>query len=195
MSRKCDATWDGAKKFDVKHGTYTVTVDLVNRTCDCRVFQLTGIPCPYVVSAIHSSRQQSTAFVSDYSQLGHEVQWFDGRRIMHCSLCGEAGHRKNKCPNPNSEAKDDNNKTGKTVEKEGHQGERSNNKPKRPYKPKRKANVSWRNKNNEQNEVIEEYIVYEADQSEVDDEQEHVPTQRRPKLTVRRRLPVSLQED
>ncbi|KAK1373632.1 hypothetical protein POM88_029825 [Heracleum sosnowskyi] len=84
---------------------------------------------------------------------------------------------------------------GEIVEKEGHQGEGSNNKPKILYKPKQKANVSWRNKNNEQKEATEEDIVYEADQSKVDDEQEHVPTQQRPKLTMRRRLPVSLQED
>ncbi|KAK1389008.1 hypothetical protein POM88_017186 [Heracleum sosnowskyi] len=81
------------------------------------------------------------------------------------------------------------------VEKEGHQGERSNNKPKIPYKPKRKANVSWRNQNNEQKDATEEDIIYEIDQSEADDEQEHDHTQRKPKLTVRRRLPVSLRED
>ncbi|KAK1388995.1 hypothetical protein POM88_017173 [Heracleum sosnowskyi] len=107
----------------------------------------------------------------------------------------DSGHRKNKCPKPKSQFKDGNNKTGKTVEKEGQEGEGSNNKPKRPYKPKRKANVSWRNTNNEQKDATEEDIIYEADQSEADDEQEHDHTQRKPKLSVRKRLPVSLRED
>lgn len=247
--------------MQVRQGTSTVTVDLVDKTCDCRVFQLTGIPCPHAVSAIHSSRQHPIAFVSEYykrerylqsyiyplealkgedfwefqsnesllppdipkklrgrpkklrrredweggnrtrssqitaSQVGFEVQRFDGRRVMHCSLCGEAGHRKNKCPNPKDPAKETNNNMGKAVENEGQPGERSNNKPKRVFKPKRKANVILRSNKNEQKEATEEHITYGAENSEADDEQEGNHSQRRQKLTVRRRLPVSLEED
>ncbi|KAL1826393.1 hypothetical protein ACET3Z_004805 [Daucus carota] len=78
--------------------------------------------------------------------------------------------------------------------KEGQQGEESNNKPKRAYKPKRKANVSWSNKT-AQKEATEEDIVYRAEHSDADDEQEGNYIQQRQKLTVRRRIPVSLQED
>lgn len=228
-------------------------MDLVNRSCDCRVFQLTGIPCPHVVSAIHSSRQQPIAFVSDYykrdrylqsysyalealkgedfwefhptepllppdipkklrgrpkklrrreeweggnrsrssqitaSQVAHEVQRFGIRKVMHCSSCGQTGHRKNKCTNPESQLKESNCKKGKAFEKEGQQGERANNKPKRPYKPKRKANVSLRNKKNDEKKATD---------SDADDEQEENHSQgARKKLTVRRKVPVSLGEE
>ena len=52
--------------MQVKQGARVVTVDLLNKTCDCRVFQLTGIPCSHAIAAIHDSRQQPIHFVSDY---------------------------------------------------------------------------------------------------------------------------------
>ena len=52
--------------MQVKQGVRVVTVDLLNKTCDCRVFQLTGIPCSHAIAAIHDSRQQPIHFVSDY---------------------------------------------------------------------------------------------------------------------------------
>lgn len=50
----------------VKQGTRAVTVDLVAGTCDCRVFELTGIPCCHAMAAIHDSMQQPLDFVSEY---------------------------------------------------------------------------------------------------------------------------------
>ena len=223
--------------MQVKQGTCTVTVDLVNKTCDCRVFQLTGVPCQHAVSAIHSSRQQPIAFVSEYykrdkylqsysyalealkgedfweylsnepllppdipkklrgmlkrlrrreewergnrcrpsqitaSQVGSALQTFSGRRIMHCSSCGQTGHRKNKCPNPRSEHLESTRKKGKIAEKEGQNGEGEKNKSKRTYKPKRKANVSWRNKMYD-SKAGTENEADEARCNEADDEQE-----------------------
>lgn len=52
--------------MQVKNGSKTLTVDLVQRTCDCRVFELTGIPCPHAVAAIHSRREQPVNYVSKY---------------------------------------------------------------------------------------------------------------------------------
>ncbi|XP_074330397.1 uncharacterized protein LOC141667699 [Apium graveolens] len=65
-ARNWNATWDGAGTYAVKYGVRVVTVDLVNKTCACRVFQLTGIPCAHAIAAIHNSRQQAINFVSDY---------------------------------------------------------------------------------------------------------------------------------
>ncbi|XP_074323846.1 uncharacterized protein LOC141660755 [Apium graveolens] len=65
-SRKWSATWDGAKKFQVKSGTRSVTVDLENGSCDCRMYDLTGIPCHHAIAAIHSRRQEPLDYVSEY---------------------------------------------------------------------------------------------------------------------------------
>ncbi|XP_074357152.1 uncharacterized protein LOC141696904 [Apium graveolens] len=65
-SREWRVSWDGDNKYLVKSGTKAVTVDLSRRSCDCRVFDIKGIPCPHAVAAIHDSRQQPTDFVSNY---------------------------------------------------------------------------------------------------------------------------------
>ncbi|XP_074346458.1 uncharacterized protein LOC141685244 [Apium graveolens] len=65
-SRKWSAAWDGHKKFQVKLGTRSVTVDLDARSCDCRMFDLTGIPCHHAITSIHSRRHQPVDYVSEY---------------------------------------------------------------------------------------------------------------------------------
>ncbi|XP_063949919.1 uncharacterized protein LOC135152758 [Daucus carota subsp. sativus] len=65
-SRKWNAAWDGERKFQVKQGTRCVTVDLERGNCDCRVYDLTGMPCQHAIAAIHSRRHNPTDYVSDY---------------------------------------------------------------------------------------------------------------------------------
>lgn len=65
-SRKWTAGWDGEKKFLVKCGTRAVTVNLESRTCDCRYFDLTGIPCAHAIAAIHDRRHRPVDYISDY---------------------------------------------------------------------------------------------------------------------------------
>lgn len=50
----------------MKSGSRTLIVDLVERTCECRVFQLTGIPCGHAVVGTHSRIEQPIYFVSKY---------------------------------------------------------------------------------------------------------------------------------
>ncbi|XP_074378168.1 uncharacterized protein LOC141719692 [Apium graveolens] len=66
VSREWQATWDGHRSFMVRKGTRSVTVDLEERTCACRVWDLTGVPCAHVVAAIHDRRQQPMSYVSHY---------------------------------------------------------------------------------------------------------------------------------
>ncbi|XP_074336565.1 uncharacterized protein LOC141673723 [Apium graveolens] len=65
-SRKWSAAWDGAKKFQVKSGIRSITVDLENGTCDYRMYDLTGIPCHHAIAVIHSRRQEPLDYVSGY---------------------------------------------------------------------------------------------------------------------------------
>ncbi|XP_074341298.1 uncharacterized protein LOC141678802 [Apium graveolens] len=66
LSRKWQATWDGESKYMVRYGTKSVTVNLDVKTCDCRAWELTGIPCPHAVAAIYDRRHQPLAYVSHY---------------------------------------------------------------------------------------------------------------------------------
>lgn len=121
--------------LQVKNGARTLTVDLTEGKCDCRVFDLTGIPCEHAVAAIHRRREQPVNYVSKYysremylesykiplAALKGEEFWEihstdemlppfvtkklrgrpkkqRGGMVMHCSICKEAGHRRNQCP-------------------------------------------------------------------------------------------------
>lgn len=65
-SRKWRASWDGESKYQVKFNTRFVTVDLDRSSCDCRVFDLTGIPCPHALAAIYNRRHQPIDYVSEF---------------------------------------------------------------------------------------------------------------------------------
>lgn len=60
------ARWDGQRKFQVMKGTRAVTVDLVKGSCDYRAYDLTSIPRPHAIAAIHYRRQQPLDYVSHY---------------------------------------------------------------------------------------------------------------------------------
>ncbi|XP_074324264.1 uncharacterized protein LOC141661180 [Apium graveolens] len=65
-SKQWIAAWDGMKKFQVKSGTRAVIVDLEARSCDCRVFDLTGILCAHAIAAIHERRHNPVNYLSDF---------------------------------------------------------------------------------------------------------------------------------
>ncbi|KAL7585933.1 uncharacterized protein LOC111921312 [Lactuca sativa] len=55
----------GYKEFEVFSGNERYVVDLNQRACGCRSWQLTGIPCVHAVSAISSLNLDVEAFVSN----------------------------------------------------------------------------------------------------------------------------------
>nr|XP_017223024.1 PREDICTED: uncharacterized protein LOC108199627 [Daucus carota subsp. sativus] len=66
LSREWRAAWDGQSKYLVKQSTRAVRVDLSKKSCDCRIFDLTGIPCSHAIAAIHDKREQPVDYVSNY---------------------------------------------------------------------------------------------------------------------------------
>lgn len=56
--------WDGKESYTVKGRGSSVCVSLKNRTCSCRVWDLTGVPCSHAVSAIQESRQNPIEYVA-----------------------------------------------------------------------------------------------------------------------------------
>lgn len=51
-SQKFAATWNGGDAYEVSTAYSCYVVNLKDRTCTCRRFQLTGIPCYHAASAI-----------------------------------------------------------------------------------------------------------------------------------------------
>ena len=66
-ARHCMSTNAGNGKFQVTvHGVETLVVDLVNKKCTCRGFQLTGIPCPHALACIWASGMNLFDYIDDW---------------------------------------------------------------------------------------------------------------------------------
>lgn len=53
-------------KHEVSLGDDTFSVDMNDNTCDCRKWQITGIPCVHVASVIIREKQNVENYVSDW---------------------------------------------------------------------------------------------------------------------------------
>ena len=64
---RCIAQWSGGTKFQVDAGGgEQYVVDLVNKTCSCRKYDLIGIPCNHAIFAIHFKREKPEDYVDAY---------------------------------------------------------------------------------------------------------------------------------
>ena len=63
-SMQCNLTWNGERGFEIKHHGFTHTVDIANRRCSCRSWQLRGIPCPHGVAALHYKNLEPIHYVA-----------------------------------------------------------------------------------------------------------------------------------
>lgn len=58
--------WDGRENFQVKWRGIGFCVNLEERTCSCRVWELTGIPCSHAICAIQKMRKDPVDFVAHW---------------------------------------------------------------------------------------------------------------------------------
>ena len=63
-SGKCYVLWNGQDGFEVKEkDKMRFTVNLAQRTCSCRYWQLSGLPCCHAISAIYKSSKKLDDFI------------------------------------------------------------------------------------------------------------------------------------
>ncbi|KAL7168831.1 hypothetical protein ACSBR2_033959 [Camellia fascicularis] len=65
-ARNCFASVIGDLKFEVDCYDTTNVVDLRERTCGCKDWDLTGIPCKHAISCIYLTREKPEAYVHNY---------------------------------------------------------------------------------------------------------------------------------
>ncbi|XP_065858875.1 uncharacterized protein [Euphorbia lathyris] len=65
-ARNCFCTAVGQDKYSVDCCDTTSVVDLGARTCSCRLWQLSGVPCKHVISAIYTNRERPESYVDRY---------------------------------------------------------------------------------------------------------------------------------
>ena len=58
------ACWVGRTKFEVKNGLESFIVDLEEKRCSCRKWDITGIPCCDAISCIFFNRKNSEKYVN-----------------------------------------------------------------------------------------------------------------------------------
>ncbi|XP_028771738.1 uncharacterized protein LOC114728961 [Neltuma alba] len=68
-SRKWMPRWAGDDKFEVQYNTQRFIVDLKEKTCECRWWQLSGIPCRHAVICIYEKREDPHTYVNEYLTL------------------------------------------------------------------------------------------------------------------------------
>nr|XP_043616054.1 uncharacterized protein LOC122587970 [Erigeron canadensis] len=61
----------GGNKFEVRNSRYAYSVDMDTGTCDCRMWELSGIPCVHVVQAIYKQNKEPEDFVAIWFRKCH----------------------------------------------------------------------------------------------------------------------------
>ncbi|KAF3617852.1 putative C2 and GRAM domain-containing protein-like [Capsicum annuum] len=62
----CTIKLNGVADFEVKEGLCQHTVDIVKRTCSCRLWQLKGIPCAHSVAALLFKKHPLYDYIDSY---------------------------------------------------------------------------------------------------------------------------------
>jgi hypothetical protein len=65
LSGYCHAISNGAEKFEVTHWDHRFTVDLQEKTCSCRYWQLSGLPCCHAISSIYFKTSSLEDYIAD----------------------------------------------------------------------------------------------------------------------------------
>ena len=65
-SRWCQTLMAGPNIYQVSSGDNTYSVNLLHRTCGCRKWDMTAMPCNHAVSAIVKAKLQPEDFVDDF---------------------------------------------------------------------------------------------------------------------------------
>ena len=63
-SAQCDVLWNGKEGFEVREkDRMKYTINLEQRNCSCRYWQLSGLPCCHAINAIYKSSQQLDGYI------------------------------------------------------------------------------------------------------------------------------------
>ena len=65
-ARNCFCTLAGEKKYEVDFYSTQHVVDLIGKTCSCRMWELSGVPCNHAIAAIFANREKPEAYVHAY---------------------------------------------------------------------------------------------------------------------------------
>ena len=81
QTRNCFATYCGDRKFEVNCGDNTHIVDLEERKCRCRMWDLIGIPCKHTIGSTNVQREKPEDYMHPYYSKDHYLVAYNS--MMH----------------------------------------------------------------------------------------------------------------
>ncbi|OMP00330.1 reverse transcriptase [Corchorus capsularis] len=66
IAQYCRVIFNGADGYEVEHGESRYVVRLEEKTCTCRIYKLSGVPCAHAICAIRERRGNVAEFVSSW---------------------------------------------------------------------------------------------------------------------------------
>ena len=63
FSRHIDVIFAGDNEYELKEETKIFIVNLVDKTCECKAWQISGIPCKHAVACIQRNRLDIASFI------------------------------------------------------------------------------------------------------------------------------------
>nr|KAJ0222191.1 hypothetical protein LSAT_V11C200057800 [Lactuca sativa] len=96
------ARWNGGDKYQVTGALqYQQVVDVKNRTCTCRKWKLTGIPCKHAIATLNEMIKDPEAELDIYKWV-HKVYFLDTWKKAYSfkvePIKGRSMWPKNECP-------------------------------------------------------------------------------------------------
>ncbi|OMP07775.1 Zinc finger, PMZ-type [Corchorus olitorius] len=62
----CEVIFNGAAGYEIMHGEDRYIVNLSEKTCSCKKYTLSGIPCTHAITAIRDKRGKVEEYVSSW---------------------------------------------------------------------------------------------------------------------------------
>ncbi|XP_028057449.1 uncharacterized protein LOC114261379 [Camellia sinensis] len=110
QARNCFATYCGDRKFEVDCGDTTHIVDLEEKKCSCRMWDLAGIPCkhaveigfPIVAPPLYRKQPGRPPKMrkKGIDEPRNPVRVSRQNRFMVCARCLQKGHNQRSCKGP-----------------------------------------------------------------------------------------------
>ena len=93
LAMNCGVEWNGDDGYEVTEGSDKHVVFIDRKSCSCRIWDLTGIPCQHAICALHQAKIDPSTQVHRYY---HKATYLAGYRTKFQPIRGEAFWQKSK---------------------------------------------------------------------------------------------------
>lgn len=96
FSFSCRTTWSGGNQYQVACGDGQFVVNINEKTCTCRRWQLTGIPCVHAISSIYYNHDRPENHINECYRVSKFLATY--RHILNPTQGRDCWPRSQNCP-------------------------------------------------------------------------------------------------